>query len=310
MAAALMTLLQASIVSETEPSDATKPDEAKSGVARASNVEAALTQLSLGEPGTIAKKTPPCTATPSALQQLVGVAKQLAKVDEMVQSAQTAAPAKADTEAHKWHEVSLRALLWSRAALQEQQQRVLRDIWTELAAGARAGPAGAAAGAKPEEQMPHAARIVTKTKSKILWQMAKPAVESIPEEGQEKYVHPQAGSLRADLEHMKKCDPALCLLVRRIKKLGLESREHLEQHFAQFGPLKEVLVANSFDKPSPKRRYGRVRPAGVGFLVMGTPTAVEAVIAAGANHLVAGVEVSVQMFQASMDFATLAKDRD
>merc|ERR1719311_639521 len=98
----------------------------------------------------ISKKTPTCTTLPSALRQLVGVAEQLASVDRMVQSAQAEAPSKADTEAHKWHEVSLRALLWSRAALQEQQQRILCDIKAKFITDAQAEPTAAAVQAKPE----------------------------------------------------------------------------------------------------------------------------------------------------------------
>merc|ERR1719183_942939 len=79
------------------------------------------------------------------------------------------------------------------------------------------------------------------------------------------------GSLRNDLERLKMYDRERCLLVRNIKKLGLSSQQRLQAHFERYGAVSEVLVAHSFEKPSAKRRNGRICPANKGFVIMEDP---------------------------------------
>merc|ERR1719324_1267784 len=108
------------------------------------------------------------------------------------------------------------------------------------------------------------------------------------------------GSLRADLERLRGYSKEKCLLVRKIKRLGLESPQKLKAHFERYGAVSEVLVAHSFEKPSAKRRSGRMRPAAIGFIVMAADAAAASILATGESHMVRDgadfCEVSVQPY--------------
>merc|ERR1719161_1855327 len=84
-----------------------------------------------------------------------------------------------------------------------------------------------------------------------------------------------SGSLRQDLELLRQRQPECVIIVRKIKRLGFESPQVLNDHFSQYGEVKELLVAHSHIKPTAKRPNGRVRPAALGFIVMATEQAAE-----------------------------------
>merc|ERR1719198_2610932 len=54
-----------------------------------------------------------------------------------------------------------------------------------------------------------------------------------------------SGSLRQDLELLRQRQPECVIIVRKIKKLGFESPQILDDHFSQYGEVKELLVAHS-----------------------------------------------------------------
>lgn len=192
------------------------------------------------------------------LQDLIKVVQDLARMDSMLSEAQANSPE--TEEAQKWQEVSLRALMWSREALAERQSTILAKI----RAGVETPP-----------------MLLATSSCKLEVENMTIASEAAPL--QDKSL---VGSLRNDLERLKMYDRERCLLVRNIKKLGLSSQQRLQMHFERFGAVSEVLVAHSFEKPSAKRRLGRVRPATKGFVVMEECAAASAVLEAGEAHVV------------------------
>merc|ERR1719161_2326248 len=120
------------------------------------------------------------------LADLVGVAAEIARMDEMLAQAEASAPASA--EARKWHEVSVQALVWSREAL-----AVVAS--SETIAVATCTP-----------MQPEATRSLEPPESETAG----------------------VGSLRADLERLRGYSREQCLLVRKIKRLGLESPQKLK----------------------------------------------------------------------------------
>merc|ERR1719482_2389120 len=94
-----------------------------------------------------------------------------------------------------------------------------------------------------------------------------------------------SGSLRQDLELLRQRQPECVIIVRKIKKLGFESPQILDQYFSQYGEVKELLVAHSHVKPTAKRPNGRVRPAALGFVVMADKEAVQRAFKAGIDQM-------------------------
>merc|ERR1719161_277258 len=200
------------------------------------------------------------------LADLVGVAAELARMDEMLAQAEASAPASA--EARKWHEVSVQALVWSREALAERQNNLL----VQMKVLSQVGRAAQAVVASSETI---AVATCTPTQPEATRSLEPPESETAG-----------VGSLRADLERLRGYSKEQCLLVRKIKRLGLESPQKLKAHFERYGAVSEVLVAHSFEKPSAKRRSGRMRPAAIGFIVMATGDAANAILSAGESHMV------------------------
>lgn len=190
------------------------------------------------------------------LRELITVAQELAQLDSVLIDTRKNVPE--TEEAQKWHDVSLRALIWSRQALAERQVTVLARMKARVDA-----PPGTQIKSCCEDEVEHMPTNapITLSQSKLL-----------------------AGSLRSDLEKMKAYDREQCLCVRNITKLGLSSHEKLQAYFERYGAVSEVLVAHCFEKPSAKRRLGRVRPATKGFVVMKESAAALAVLEAGETH--------------------------
>lgn len=273
MSAALMAIVQA--VAAQEPKvKAGQPDERGGKMAPA-------------------KETDAVKAYASMLQELVQVSTQIAHIDKLIVDAKRDAPAEG-SEAHHWHTISIQAMHWSRQGLAERQEGVLARL-----------RALAEAGNGAEKQAPTlAAAALTDA----------PTAQKVEEEdlqdnaaaaAKEPTAVQSGGSLRVDLEILRTHDPRCCLIVRRIKKLGLESSERLRDHFGGYGEVAQVLVAHSFERPSAHRKNGRVRPAALGFIIMGTPEATAAVLEAGETHDIFGTAVNVSRFEPFADDADL-----
>merc|ERR1719281_1541313 len=106
-----------------------------------------------------------------------------------------------------------------------------------------------------------------------------------------------SGSLRQDLELLRQRQPEHVIIVRKIKKLGFESPQLLDEHFSQYGEVKELLVAHSHVKATAKRPNGRVRPAALGFVVMANEEGVQSAFKAGANQMIYGHAIELASFE-------------
>lgn len=105
-------------------------------------------------------------------------------------------------------------------------------------------------------------------------------------------------TLRSYLQELRGQDPNCVFITRRINKLGFRSKTLLERHYLQYGDVAQVLVAHSKVKPFPNSgTTPRTRPGNFGLVVMGSPEAVESVLARGPEQLVAGVEIQVHPFK-------------
>lgn len=232
------------------------------------------------------------------LKELVQTSTQISSIDKLLADAEVSAPL-AGTDAQHWYAISLQAMKWSRMELEQRLQRVLSQLHALIQAdsaeaspeepaspGACEDPAvsgeapedpeggGPGGGAATEADDPNSFAVGDKQ---------------------------NGGSLRVDLEILRKQDPDCCLIVRRIKRLGLDSSARLEEHFGRYGGVRQVLVAHSFERPSSHRKNGRVRPAALGFVVMETAEAVAAVIEAGESHDIGGAVINVQRFEPFSD---------
>lgn len=244
----------------------------------------------------------------AALLELTTIAAQLAKVDMSIAEVHDGVPE--DPEAKRWHDISIQALRTSRKMLSEKQFAHLNEISAlagnvETSAALKMTPEQ-----KPEETVPEPEPEETvpeqKTKAKSTWGSWTSAdVDACPEfvppppglESSCLQAEEGIGSLRQDLEILRRTQPEKVLIVRKIKKLGFESPQMLKQHFGQYGLVKEILVAHSHVKPTPKRPNGRVRPAALGFVIMACPEGAKKALEAGVMQEVSGHPIELQSFE-------------
>jgi len=232
-----------------------------------------------GKPATTSSKVA------SLLLDLAEVASQLANVEMMLVQITETVPE--EEGAKRYYEISLQALQCSQKMLSEKQSQCLKDL---------SGLIGSPSKAAEETAKP----VVESTPASTTWQgWGKADIEAVAE-----FVPPVdvsskligSGSLRQDLELLKQRNPENVIIVRKIKKLGFESPQLLDEHFSQYGHVKELLVAHSHVKPTAKRPNGRVRPAALGFVVMGDEEAAQNAFKAGAEQMICGCIVELAPF--------------
>jgi len=241
-------------------------------------------------------------ATPGdSFKNFLEVAMQMAQIDEAITSARASAPSKEDTEASKWHEVSIKALMWTRSSVAEQQGIALgqlKDSAVSQRSSALPSPQVSSAmssfsmAATAAPFSPIASKPMTGVKASLskLLTPAQAGTQVVKGEL-------NVGSLRDDLERLKEYDAQQCLIVRRIKRLGLGSPEILRKHFSSFGGVKEILISHSFEKKSAKCRADRVRPAALGFIIMDSVDGAQEVLRAGPTIMIGDVDVEVKIFE-------------
>jgi len=219
----------------------------------------------------------------SSLLDLTEVASQLARVQMML--AQCTENAPEEESAKRFHEISLQALQCSQRMLLEKQNQALKDL------GALVGsPTPAPAGEAPEDDS-----------GSTTWSgWSKADIQAVPEfvpavDVSSKLIG--SGSLRQDLELLRERQPECVIIVRKIKKLGFESPQMLNDHFSQYGEVKELLVAHSHVKPTAKRPNGRVRPAALGFVVMSTAEGAQNAFKAGTDQMLCGFSIELAPFE-------------
>merc|ERR1719272_207704 len=102
--------------------------------------------------------------------------------------------------------------------------------------------------------------------------------------------------MRMQLQALQAEDPGSVLIARRLHRLGFNSAQKLQEHFSQYGCVREVLVPHSRVKASPGRR-ARTRPAAIGFVVMWSAESAALAISQGREHLIEGITIDVQAFE-------------
>jgi len=116
-------------------------------------------------------------------------------------------------------------------------------------------------------------------------------------------------TLRMHLRSLIKIDSGRILIVRKINRLGFASPDILRQHFSWYGEVERVLVAHSRVKSSaPLTQAGsqmasRLRPSGLGFIVMSKPEEAAAILAEGQEQVICGAFIRVQQFERRMSDA-------
>lgn len=100
-------------------------------------------------------------------------------------------------------------------------------------------------------------------------------------------------SLASHLRELAALDSGRVLMVRKINHLGSDAATLLKAYFAKFGTVDQVLMSATRSPAKP----GRLRPATIGFFVMETTEVVQAILAHGAEHTLAGVTINVSAFE-------------
>jgi len=237
----------------------------------------------------------------NSLKDLLDVVMKMAQIDEAIASARASAPSQEDSEAFKWHEVSIKALMWTRVSIAEQQSHALGQL-KKLALSQRPS-------APTSQPVLSGAPTTFLAAIAAPFALARPTSRADVEVRSSKLITPaqagarvangelHVGSLRDDLERLKEYGTQQCLIVRRIKRLGLGSPEILRKHFLSFGGVKEMLISHSFEKKSTKCRADRVRPAALGFIVMDSVESAQAALRAGPTLMIGDVDVEVKIFE-------------
>jgi len=107
--------------------------------------------------------------------------------------------------------------------------------------------------------------------------------------------------LAARLEELESENASCVVAVRRINKLGFESSAILSQHYSSFGIVKKVLVSNAHTGGAGAPFRIRLRPSGLGYVVMQRREDAAAVLAAGEVQHVNSIPIEVRAFQSRSD---------
>lgn len=229
------------------------------------------------------------------LCELVDVAAKMTQLDGLCAKAAKSAPV-SNPEARKWQELSLNAMHLSREALVEQQRRCVQKLAEfSLTSAPTSLPvpgsnnAYSTAPVAAQIPMPSCPQYSQTTKKSASQFSASVSKKPEQERGWN-------GTLRTHLSTLQNEDSMCVLIVRRINRLGFESDEALKEYFTKLGNVRHVLVAHSRVKPSAKRPVARVRPAGIGFVVMETQEETDKVLAQK-EHVIRSVSVQVHRYE-------------
>lgn len=309
MAATLMTLIQASLLQQ-EHVDAVDQNRSKSSPENAHELLGKALRP-VGPMVVQRRESAPVTLAGSIagdLQKLIVAVAKLSDLDKMLEEAQQMKPT-GDGEALKWHELSITTIGWSRKAQSEYVQGLLKYLQSDTQAAkvaateAKPDVTGGRACAQAPSRPP-GIFFRTHEGEDFLANDSEAKVESdgsvLEADVMENMENVSIGSLRNDLQKIRDRDASCCLIVRNIKRMGLDSPELLREHFGRLGLVEEVCVAHSFEKPNIKRtkhRNGRVRPAALGFVVMATEQDAQKVLAAGNEQMIGEVCVKVRLIE-------------
>jgi len=107
--------------------------------------------------------------------------------------------------------------------------------------------------------------------------------------------------LATHLKEMEGEDTSCIIHVRQIHRLGFNSTDLLREYCSNFGPVKRIALSNAHEKleETPGLPFPvRVRPSGIGFVVMERPEDAAAVIAQGEVQTINGCAIKVRKFEA------------
>jgi len=108
-----------------------------------------------------------------------------------------------------------------------------------------------------------------------------------------------ASTFRSHLKQLEDEDERCVLLVRGINRLGFDSEQALSEFFQNAcasGELRRVLVTHCRSKATGRRKE-RLRPAAMGFVVLGSAEAASRVLASGEQQEINSVQVRIQRFE-------------
>ena len=102
-------------------------------------------------------------------------------------------------------------------------------------------------------------------------------------------------------QHLKQLDQedAACILyAKKINRLGFDSARILCKHFEQYGGVAKIYLSNATWQPQKDfSSQVRIRPSGMGFIVMKSAEAAQKILAKGGVQFVNGVEISIRSFE-------------
>lgn len=109
-------------------------------------------------------------------------------------------------------------------------------------------------------------------------------------------------TLRMHLRSLLQVDSSRVLIVRKINRLGFASPQILREHFSWYGTVENVLVAHSRVKSGGGQAgiVSRLRPSGLGFVVMSKGEEALKILAEGLEQQVSGTIIRVQKFERRM----------
>lgn len=113
-------------------------------------------------------------------------------------------------------------------------------------------------------------------------------------------------TLRMHLRSLLKVESNRVLIVRKINRLGFASPQALSDHYSWYGRVERVLVAHSRVKSgnnagiTSTNMPSRLRPSGLGFVVMSTVEEADTILAQGPEQVVCGAVIRVQRFERRM----------
>jgi len=112
----------------------------------------------------------------------------------------------------------------------------------------------------------------------------------------------QGETLRMHLRSLLHVDSSRVLIVRKINRLGFSSPAILKEHFSWYGTVENVLVAHSRVKSGGGQAgiVSRLRPSGLGFIVMSKTAEAESILSEGPEQHVCGTVIRVQKFERRM----------
>eukprot|EP00913_Durusdinium_trenchii_P035421 g33147.t1 len=111
--------------------------------------------------------------------------------------------------------------------------------------------------------------------------------------------HHSGDTLRMHLRSLLQVDSSRVLIVRKINRLGFSSPQILKEHFSWYGTVENVLVAHSRVKSGGGQNgiVSRLRPSGLGFVVMGKGEEASKILAEGPEQQVQGTLASTMLIK-------------